>query len=82
MPQGVLQGNLIGLRINIHLTLGHNATAMIVGELNRILYGNYVPVAVLITILQHTGQGCGFARACSTYEHHQSALDHCQIFYG
>ena len=76
LPQGILQRDLVGFRIDAHLPLGDDATGVGMHVFDGVLDGDDMTAGMLVAVLDHRGQGGGFAGAGGADEQHQAPFGH------
>src|SRR6266513_3138799 len=76
LPQGVLERRFPGVGVHAHFALRDHAVLVRVHELDRVLDGDDVAVAVFVAVADHRGERGRFARAGGADEDHEAALGH------
>jgi hypothetical protein len=79
LPQDVFEGLREGVRVGPDLALIHDAGVVAVQELDRVLDGHDVRVALAVHDVDHRGQRRGLARPGRTGDHHEPARVPCQV---
>ena len=74
LSQRVLQRDLPALGVHAHLAMGHDAVAVRVHELHRVLDRHDVAVGGLVAVADHRRQRVRLARAGRAHDDDQSAL--------
>jgi len=80
LTQSATQGRGKAFGVDAHLAMVYQAVLAFMNELDRVLHSDNMVVPVLIGIIHHRRECCGFTRPRWARHNHKSTMEHAEFF--